>query len=786
MYNNYIGLLPKVMLADKNLILKHAKDFYRARGTEKSIKFLMRALHNTEVEFYYPKADILRASDGKWYIEKALRVGDAAVNNVANGMVFSQFAKKQIYGMTSGATAIVEDVNVYYNKGALVTELRISNSIKPFLSDEQVFTYFEEEGRTKFASARIFGGQIVSTEIQAGGTGYVEGTVIPITPTSPGGLGGKIVIYRVSRGGINRIFITGSLPDNGGAGYRVDDLILIAGGGGTGALGGVESVWENVYHPNEYKICSMKISDVANVSCDMFGVAPAISNTGLIIDSSTTVANSVVANSVNYWTYANCGPAKFCYVITQGQDYVGTPKFTIQANSIVTGLGILGKLKVQNGGRNYQVNDKIEFYNREISNTYGCGAAARVSSVNATGAILNVAWVQVSGHYIGGEGYDPENLPYTNVVSTTGVGANVSVETTLGRGGSFTFTTESIGIIREVKILDEGTGYVTPPILNLTGYGDGQAKIKVSIVTGIYAYPGRYLNDDGMVSAHNYLQDRDYYQNFSYVIRSDKSLNKYRKTLNDLTHPAGAKLFGQCELTDTELATMNNSQVYSSTSYPDYLKSNLVFFMSSSNTNNTIAGKIGNLVNANSVGDMINGAYINNGILYFDGTNDYVVFPQDNTLDVNSLTIELWASVPTTFQDAVLFQKGANQQQYSLNFNLQGDLVFNANAAGTMKTFTLNAENYITSDRWTHIVVTHTSGSQKMYINGVNVANSKITGIITANNNGVSIGAYGGYLSRFRSYNLIGKMASVRVYNKVLSDNEVIKNYNIDKGRFGI
>ena len=52
LYSTFLKYIPKDIIADKKLILKHVKDFYRAKGTEKAIRFLMRILYNKEIDLY--------------------------------------------------------------------------------------------------------------------------------------------------------------------------------------------------------------------------------------------------------------------------------------------------------------------------------------------------------------------------------------------------------------------------------------------------------------------------------------------------------------------------------------------------------------------------------------------------------------------------------------------------------------------------------------------------------------------------------------------------------------
>src|SRR5579859_2646066 len=65
--------IPERILADKRKLAKHIKQFYTARGTQKSYKLLFQILYNEDVEFYLPKVDLLKTSDGKWSVDTIIR-----------------------------------------------------------------------------------------------------------------------------------------------------------------------------------------------------------------------------------------------------------------------------------------------------------------------------------------------------------------------------------------------------------------------------------------------------------------------------------------------------------------------------------------------------------------------------------------------------------------------------------------------------------------------------------------------------------------------------------------
>lgn len=561
LYEYFLKLIPANMIADKNIVLKHVKDFYTARGTEKSISFLMNILYGDgNTSFYYPKQDILRASDGKWFIEKSLKIENVLTDNVANSdlAAVKNFANTRITGLSSNATAIVEKVDSYFENGALVKELKISAQERDFVGGESIIAYYTVEGITRTLKANIISGIVSAVDIVAGGNNYIVGD--QITVESNTGSGAVIKVDGVTAGNLTSVLVV-----DGGAGFQNNQFVLFTGTSGGGANANVTVTPDGTVHPASYNIVGSTISLVANVSL----------NSASYANLSNANVNTSIANAVTFWTYANTGPVQSVLLIDTGSGYATIPNLATQANTLIKQLGILGKMVIIDAGLGYANNETIHFVN--VPGGSGVGAVANIFSVNANGSIESVRFTQMPGHIVGGSGYSMDFLPQTVIQSNTGNGANIAVTALLGYGDNLRATTDSIGSITSIKIFSGGTGYLTAPTLNLTSIGDGTAQVTAFIVTGVYTYPGRYLNDDGHLSSYNFLQDRDYYQNYSYVVRVKASIDKYRKAMKDLIHPTGMKLFGEYTYVDdqivneagasTENVTKNTTFVLSTYSY---------------------------------------------------------------------------------------------------------------------------------------------------------------------------------------------------------------------------
>jgi hypothetical protein len=84
---------------------------------------------------------------------------------------------------------------------------------------------------------------------------------------------------------------------------------------------------------------------------------------------------------------------------------------------------------------------------------------------------------------------------------------------------------------------------------NAQADSDEPAIIEISL-GALNRYPGYFESNAGFVSDSIFIQDSFYYQKFSYVLRIDERLNKYKSAVRTMVHPAGMKLFGEFDISN--------------------------------------------------------------------------------------------------------------------------------------------------------------------------------------------------------------------------------------------
>lgn len=124
------------------------------------------------------------------------------------------------------------------------------------------------------------------------------------------------------------------------------------------------------------------------------------------------------------------------------------------------------------------------------------------------------------------------------------------------------------GAIETASVIVPGARYnaadpVTITNLTRTGTVPGLGN---PVISGVIENPGKYIDTKGFLSWDQFLQDGNYYQIFSYVIKSDLALKTYRNLVNKLVHPAGTRFFGQVNIEDiVDLSADIDTEVFITT-----------------------------------------------------------------------------------------------------------------------------------------------------------------------------------------------------------------------------
>ena len=118
-------------------------------------------------------------------------------------------------------------------------------------------------------------------------------------------------------------------------------------------------------------------------------------------------------------------------------------------------------------------------------------------------------------------------------VDGPGTGAKIRVTRTLS-GGS----------LKKVELVRFGSGYTADFDQTI-----GNATIRFHI-GAVARYPGYFSSSNGFLSDAMRLQDNEFYQAYSYVLKLDQTIDRYRAIIKSLVHPVGWALFGDFEITN--------------------------------------------------------------------------------------------------------------------------------------------------------------------------------------------------------------------------------------------
>ena len=589
-FNTFISYLPKDTLISKDFLIKNILPLYQSKGTQKSFQYLFRLLFGEEIQIEYPGEKVLRASDGKWTIENIIRteleiysqyISDGVkstynlpykidssfieiyVNNVLFEDYYVRKENKKIYFNTVPALNSIIKINYL---GTFNTSILQSRRIRGLTSQSTAIV--EKVGRRNIAGLNFYQFFVDSRNIL--GT-FRNGEIIEITIIDENN--NEIPFYFQTLSDVSSIQVV-----NPGQNYKVGDSAILRGSATESAVavvdrvssGNIESisvrignfgagykvnneVYANNFPSNVFSAIIDAVDDSGTISPNTFSyftdpitvidIANTTINSSDYGFPSSTVptenVNTIISKALSSNTITNLGPAINVSIIISQITSNSNVEFLANSTLLFDNIKIsdynsIGTIKVNSGGSGYSVGEEIIFTNTEYFS--GQGAKAFVSSVNSSGGITRVTVID------GGYNYRKDYLPVLSVDSL-GTGANLEVEHFMGQDVEFDYVTgDGIqGKIISIKVLNPGKGYTVTPVVDLKFSGDGTATANTNIRSSFVTLPGRWINEDGLLSTDEIkLQGKDYYLDFSYVISSQIEFQRYKDIVKNLLNPSGS------------------------------------------------------------------------------------------------------------------------------------------------------------------------------------------------------------------------------------------------------
>ena len=129
--NKYLANIQFNVATNKQLFIKNALEFYRAKGTPRAVDLFFKLIYGIEASVYQPASDLFRLSDNTWINETYLEL-EPNPGNI-------NFVGKIVFGSVSSATGFGEKL-VRVKRGSLfIDALYISGIDGDFRSEETVY-----------------------------------------------------------------------------------------------------------------------------------------------------------------------------------------------------------------------------------------------------------------------------------------------------------------------------------------------------------------------------------------------------------------------------------------------------------------------------------------------------------------------------------------------------------------------------------------------------------------------------------------------------------------------
>lgn len=345
-FNTFANLLPQDIQVDKAFLIKQLLPLYLSKGNEKSFKLLFRLIFNEEVEIIQPKANILRASDGKWVVEKAFRISQGVYSTyTANGNTSSTATSSGNTVFRMAQVASSDEVEVYVNNSLQTSGYNIRRESKKLVFDtapsanSEIKILYNDFDFVLLENRKITGSASGATAIvervaqkTVGGTSAFELYVNDKTLAGEFDNGENATLNIIDDNDeLINILVSGlstlstiNIID-GGANYNVGDSVVITGGGATNTA---EAIISEVFSGfiNQINVLAGGAGFKVGSNVNLIG---ATANASLVLAIDTIDGSG--ANSANSFVVDTTRIANYTSVTINAADY-GFPNTAISEN----------------------------------------------------------------------------------------------------------------------------------------------------------------------------------------------------------------------------------------------------------------------------------------------------------------------------------------------------------------------------------------------------------------------------------------------------------------------
>jgi hypothetical protein len=220
-------------------------------------------------------------------------------------------------------------------------------------------------------------------------------------------------------------------------------------------------------------------------------------------------------------------------------------------------------------------------------------------------------------------------------------------------------------------------------------------------------------------------------------------------------------------------------------SYGKMVTDGLVLYLNAADRNSYVSGSTSwiDLINNTVTASLINGSTyssVNAGSIVFDGIDDRATLNTSFTIDSSSnWTIQTWVkSFQTSSNAAYMRLLGSSEGDRNFFFLEWNNRIFARNSTATSFAFqtgftpslSLNTSSFL-------LTIIGRNGNLELYRNETQTTvNTALTGSLI----------FSDIMNERRSSSPGGEMSSFCLYNRALSSQEILQNYNSQKSRFGL